>query len=217
MSPEEIGIIKGEMMKVHTIMLTTNISEFDHHGIVPRITDAQSVEGVNTTDKITQINNLHSGKLGSNNGILQEEEKEIEDRFRLDHSTDSAYKLLSGRAKLNSPKSQELHLEHVKNRASTNNTEESEDEDVYVVPNKLQREEIMKSVYNFDKDPIFIPDEVKNRDYTKHANESLPVSKKLKMSETSGEDIQCPSNETLQDNVDLDTMLGTFVDKLIDE
>ena len=73
----------------------------------------------------------------------------------------------------------------------------------------------MKSVYNFKRDPIVIPDDVKNRDHRKFSDDCSPASKKVKVSEDSEVD-KFQSKENVEEKIDLDTMLGTFVDTLID-
>ena len=94
---------------------------------------------------------------------------------------------------------------------------QQEEEDTYVVPDASQREEIMKSVYNFDQEAVFIPDDVKNRCYKNRRNDSPPESKKLKISATSANNCDFETEQTPEEHVDLETMLGTFVDKLKDE
>ena len=140
------------MMKVHTIVIST-YSEPSLQGIVPNMNGANEVHNnIDTNDEITDKENVSESiteDLSSFNNCVQEETK---DNGNTDRSNDFAYRLLSGKERL-SPSNLLAHKKE-------GNAIPEPDVDNYIVPDASQREEIMKSLYNLDQEPVFIPDEV---------------------------------------------------------
>ena len=219
MSPEEIEKIKEEMMKVHTIVLTTHSSRPYDNGMPLHFASVSNAKSnVNSNGGMIELHDPERMKFPEevnkeNSTSIQEDFNKHDKEERL---KDPAYKLLSGREnlKLAENSSSKCDTKDSKNRLKNQG---SEDEDAYVIPDTAEREEIMKSFYDFGKEPIFIPDEVKNRGYNKVAEDNPAPSKKQKMADASETyDTKGPSTEA-EDNIDLETMLGAFVNKFIDE
>ena len=213
-SLEEINNIKGEMMKVHTIIIT-NMSESARQRIDLNRRDAYDIEDKpdnndEETDASKDLKDCRNGASSDTNDL------DVASSPKWDYSSNPAYKLLSGRERLNLPVvSTNKHL--MSQDKKIHQAEEEDIDEPYVVPDASQCEEIMKSVYNFDKEPVFIPDDVKNREYKRQNDDDAPGTKKLKTSKDSVVESDCKTNEAYEEHVDLETMLGTFVDKLIDE
>ena len=209
-SLEDIQNIKEEMMKVHTIVVSGH-SEQPFESFVPDMNNSQ-VQNHSATNgehiDNENVSEISSKDVTSDNKL---ENIELENNEKLNHSSDYAYRLLSGRERLSPSKL----LTHKIDKENSN--QEEIDDDIYEVPDASQREEIMKSYYPVTKEhPVFIPDEVKNRSYRNKCDDSPPVSKRSKLS-TSGKNSDPEGEESHEEHVDLETMLGTFVDKLIDE
>ena len=182
------------MMKIHTIIISSS-NDSSQIGIVP-IPEKQ-LNGMNGNHNHDESHiqvkkqNVENKDEKVDNNVDKAKEHSI------DHSSDYAYRLLSGKEKLEPSK------EFMQN-STTFNKDMEDDDDPYVVPNAAEREEILKSMYNMNQEPIFIPEEVKNRKYKAKLDENPQQSKKQKTSEDE-------TNDNGEENVDLETMLSSFV------
>ena len=184
------------MMKIHTIVISSS-NDSSQIGILP-IPEKQ-LNGMNGN------HNHDESHIQVKQNVENKDEKVDNDQDKVkeyspnhtDHSSDYAYRLLSGKEKLEPSK------EFMQN-STTFNKDMEDDDDPYVVPNAAEREEILKSMYNMNQEPIFIPEEVKNRKYKAKLDENPQQSKKQKTSEDE-------TNDNGEENVDLETMLSSFV------
>ena len=207
-------------MKVHTIVLTSHSGQPYQNGMPLHFSAVNSIE--NTTNSnggaadAQDIQQMKGPEVlnNENSTSIEEDFNQCAKEKRL---SNPAYKLLSGRETLMSPgeSSAKRDTNNLNNRLKD---QSSENKDAYVIPDTaLEREEIMRSFYDFDRDPIFIPDEVKNRRYTKASEDNPTPSKKQKVSDASETcETEGPSSKT-KENTDLEAMLGTFVNKFVDE
>ena len=181
------------MMKIHTIIISSDLSDSSHIGIVPSADNY--VNGKSDTSDTHEIS--ASNEESNCEDITEKDSKpqEKEKGTKIDYTSEYAYRLLSGKEKLEPSK-------EVSRNGVTLQSADSDD-DVYVVPDASEREELLKSMYNLDQEPIFIPEEVRNRKYRKLNDDSPQQIKKAKMSED--------ESHAKEEQVDLETMLSTFV------
>merc|ERR1719167_1701156 len=127
-------------MKIHTIVISSNLTDSSQVGILPSSNNQTNVKnGHHENNELNSENqNAVSEKEDLKNSIGEEKSNEV----LKDHSNDYAYRLLSGREKLESSK------ELLQNDAIQIN-----DDDVYIVPDAKEREELLKSLYNLNKEP----------------------------------------------------------------
>ena len=190
-SAEEIQRIKDDMMKIHTIVISSNLSDSSQVGILP--SSNNQINGMNGHYKDNELNSENHNPVSEKEDLKNSKGEEMPKEVVKDHSTDYAYRLLSGREKLEPSK------ELIQNDAIQIN-----DDDVYIVPDAKEREEILKSMYNLNKEPIFIPEEVKNRKYKSKTDDNPQQVKKQKI-------VENQSQDNGDENVDLETMLSSFV------
>ena len=178
-------------MKIHTIIISSDPSDSSHMGIVPISND--HVNGNYGATDSPEFSSLT--KESGSTDITEKESNAPEKGNKKDYTSEYAYKLLSGKEK----------LEPSKEMPQNGVTHSNNDDDAYVVPDASEREELLKSMYNLDQDPIFIPEEVRNRKYkTVKAHDDGPQeTKRAKMSDE--------SQDQTEELVDLETMLSTFV------
>ena len=189
---EEIQRIKDDMMKVHTIVISSNLSNSSQAGILPSSNNQTNV--MNGHHKINELNTENQEQVSEKEDLKSSKGEKLSEEVVKDHSNDYAYRLLSGRETLEPSK------ELLQNDAII----QLNDDDVYIVPDAKEREELLKSMYNLNKEPIFIPEEVKNRKYKAKTDENPQQIKKQKIL-----DNQLQDNG--DENVDLETMLSSFV------
>merc|ERR1712136_714630 len=99
---EEIQRIKDDMMKIHTIVISSNLSDSSQVGILPSSNNQTNVKnGHHENNELNSENqNPVSEKEDLKNSIGEEKSNEV----LKDHSNGYAYRLLSGREKLESSK-----------------------------------------------------------------------------------------------------------------
>ena len=188
---EEIQRIKDDMMKVHTIVISSNLSNSSQVGILPSSNNQTNV--MNGNHKSNELNTENQERVSEKEDLKNSEGEKLSKVVK-DHSNDYAYRLLSGREK----------LEPSKELPQNDAIIQSNDDDVYIVPDAKEREELLKSMYNLNKEPIFIPEEVKNRKYKAKTDENPQQIKKQKI-------LKDQSQDNGDENVDLETMLSSFV------
>ena len=131
-------------MKVHTIILTHNNDALGR-GIDPSMINPGITNGSLDIEEPVQIATF-SRESEKEKGDLHAASTCEDDRYL----SDPAYQILSGRERLKPPDFPKKAKVH---NLDADEPDQSSDEEPYVVPDEKRREEIMKSVYNFDREP----------------------------------------------------------------
>jgi len=214
LSEAEMAAVAKDMMKVHTITLST-VSANGGAGTFVTTSghdndQAKSRNGKEGDDPMD--------KDAPNDKQIDDDDKSAAEKASAqsgggNYSDDPNYKLLAGKSKDASSDSIKKAISSEKNPAA--NSAADADEVSYE-----ESKEILKAYHNFSNDPIVIPEDAvkngtgsrKNPDDT----DSKPAGKRAKMSTVENGEKK-PDDADEEDQIDVTEMLSSFVDKLRDD